>query len=191
MRVSTKFGMTVLGALAISASTLSAQAARPTTVSFHPSVSAGIAMPTGDTKDGMKTGYTVNGGIDLDMGMPVAWRAEVGYSHFEADGIDGSLSDFSGRANAVFKIPGAVLTPYFIGGVGMYRVKATVDCSVIDPTCSGTDISNSENKFGWNVGAGVDLPLGALASRIEARYHSVSMDGGTYTYLPVTFGIRF
>jgi opacity protein-like surface antigen len=75
-----------------------------------------------------------------------------------------------------------LISPYFIAGYGMYHVSASEN---------GID-SDAQNKMGWNAGVGVDLPLGPIGGRIEARYHSVSMDNGAkYTYMPITFGIRF
>jgi opacity protein-like surface antigen len=161
-----------------------------TPVTFAPSVNVGVAFPTGDTGDGLNTGFTVGVGLDAHVPtMPVSWRAEAQYTRFGAsddgsNGVDASLSDVSGRINAVLPLPATGMGPYLIGGIGIYHVKATA-------SQNNVSISTSDNKFGWNIGAGLDLPLGTFKGRIEARYHSVSMDGGNYTYVPVTIGFRF
>jgi len=160
-----------------------AQAQVPSVVpSLKPSLYAGIALPTGDFKTGMNSGYTLGGALDLTLpASPVAFRGEGSYTSFDASGGGAKTSDASGRVNLVLPMHMIVATPYLIGGVGYYHVTS-------DVTGFG---SASENKIGYNVGAGIDLPLGVMAARIEARYHHVSLDGGSYTYVPITFGIRF
>lgn len=179
---------TLVGAalLILAGGAQAAQAQVPSVVpSVKPSVYAGLALPTGNFKDGSNSGYTVGGALDLTLpAMPLAWRGEVSYTNFgikDAAG-GGSTSDVSGRVNAVIPMHLIVATPYLIGGVGYYHVT-------VSPTGLG---SSSENKIGFNVGAGIDFPLGTLAARVEARYHHVSLDGGgTYSYVPITFGLRF
>jgi opacity protein-like surface antigen len=179
---------TLVGAalLILAGGAQAAQAQVPSVVpSVKPSLYAGLAVPTGDFKDGVNSGYTVGGALDLTLpAMPLAWRGELSYTNFglKSDVADGSVSDVSGRVNAVIPMHLIVATPYIIGGVGYYHVTT-------DVTNVG---SSSDNKFGYNVGVGVDLPLGTLGARIEARYHHVSMDGGgAYSYIPITFGLRF
>lgn len=179
---------TLVGAVLVvlAAGAQTAQAQVPSVVpSVKPSLYAGLAVPTGDFKNSSNSGYTVGGALDLTLPvMPLAWRGEVSYTNFgikDAFG-GGSTSDVSGRVNAVLPMHLIVATPYIIGGVGYYHVT-------VSPTGLG---SSSQNKFGFNVGAGIDFPLGLLAARVEARYNHVSMDGGgTYSYVPITFGIRF
>ncbi len=178
MRASTKFGLMVVGALAMGASTLAAQTAAPVGLKFSPSLFAGAAVPTGDFADGAKTGYNIGGGLDMSMGMPIGFRADVDYSGFSfKDAVGGGNGNiFSGRLNATVGTSGMGPRFYGIAGGGFYRFSAD---------------GSSDTKFGFNVGAGIDLPLGTLASRIEARYHSISSNGATTSYVPVTFGIRF
>jgi len=148
---------------------------------FSPSISAGISLPTGDAKNSLNAGYTAGAGLDMGISMvPVGFRADVSYSHLGVNipGVTASTNDVSGRLNAVLGLPMVLIHPYFIGGVGMYHISSTGEDAL--------------NKFGWNAGVGMDVPLGPIGGRIEARYNSVSMDNGQkYTYMPVTFGIRF
>jgi opacity protein-like surface antigen len=164
-------------------------AAAQTPVTFAPSVNVGVAFPTGDTGDGLNTGFTLGVGLDARVPtMPVSFRGEAQYTRFGASndnsGVDANLSDVSGRLNVVLPLPATGIAPYLIGGIGIYHVKAS-------GSSNGFTVSTSDDKFGWNIGAGLDLPFGTLKGRIEARYHSVSMEGSNYTYLPVTIGFRF
>jgi opacity protein-like surface antigen len=166
----------------------SAQTSTP--ITFQPSLYAGVALPTGDNSNFLNSGFTIGGGLDLHtMTAPLSWRAEVSYTRFGVQdngfGVNEHLSDVSGRANAVLSVPGMGLSPYLIGGIGAYNVTDTQS----DPQFGNT--STSETDFGWNIGAGIDFPIGEIAGRLEVRYHSINMGGGNLTYVPITFGIRF
>jgi opacity protein-like surface antigen len=168
----------------------SAAAAAQSPVSMKPSIFAGVALPTGDNSNGLNTGFTAGAAVDLGAPLvPVGLRAEGSYSYFglkdDLQGDTGNSSDVSGRINAVLSIPSIVLTPYLIGGIGIYHLMTSQNSAI------NGNFSDSSNNFGWNIGAGIDLPLVGFAARLEARYHSVSTDFGNYTYVPITLGIRF
>ena len=74
-------------------------------------------------------------------------------------------------------------SPYAIGGAGLYRPSADF---------GGGASTSAQNKFGWNIGGGVNLPFtSSFKTFIEARYHSVNMVNGTFSFVPITFGILF
>jgi opacity protein-like surface antigen len=173
----------VLALVALGSEVASAQ-------SFKPSVFGSVVLPTGDIGNSLNTGFMAGAAADVSLSMPVSWRAEASYARFglknDGAGDTGNSSDVSGRINAVFSLPSMGVSPYIIGGGGLYHVMT----SVTSPTFGNADVSS--NRFGWNVGAGIDMQVASIPARIEARYHSVSMDGGSkYTYMPITFGIRF
>lgn len=154
-------------------------------------VFGGIALPTGDTQDAVKTGYNVGGAVDYRVPLsPLGIRGEVVYSSFDAKDSGGadnaSLSDLGLNANAVFWLPsaGSPVHAYLTGGPGWSRVKASA-------SASGVDVSASENHFSFNVGGGLDFGLGSLSTRLDARYRHISGDGGSMSYIPITFGITF
>ena len=157
---------------------------------------AGAALPTGDTQDGVKTGYTVGGAVDLRVPlMPVGFRGELGYSSFDAKetaGLsDADMSDLGVNANAVFWLPAgpSPIRPYFTGGLSYSRIKLSGEES-------GITASVDDNGFGFNFGGGLDFALGALSTRLDARYKRISVDfggdeDGTISYIPITFGLTF
>jgi len=150
-------------------------------VTFQPSINAGISLPTGTLSSSFNTGYTAGAALDMHFAVvPLGWRAEASYTHMGLNipGVTAATNDVSGRLNAVLHLPMVLVSPYVIGGFGMYHVSSTG--------------SASETKPGWNAGLGFDVPLGPIGGRIEARYHSISADNGQrYTYMPITFGVRF
>jgi opacity protein-like surface antigen len=156
-------------------------------------VFGGAALPSGSTSDGLKTGYTVGGAVDLRAPlMPVGLRGELTYSKLDAKDSQGlqslNLSDFGGNANAVFWLPsaGTPLTAYLTGGPSYARIA-------FNATDGGTTGSASEKHWGFNVGAGIDFALSGLSTRLDVRYRQISMGNGNDAFksIPITFGITF
>jgi hypothetical protein len=159
----------VLGALLFAAPTLHAQA------SF--SIAAGAALPTGDAADGLKMGYNATVGIGFKPPLaPIGVRVEGMFNSFEFDGVDASQRVMALTGNGTYTILPQL---YAIGGVGMYNSKASP---------AG---SESSTDFGFNIGAGINIPLTGFGTYLEARYHHIPVDNGSFSFVPVTFGIKF
>jgi opacity protein-like surface antigen len=171
--------------LAVSASTAHAQAAaaaRP--VSFG--VSGGLSIPTGDFGDFFESGYNVGALLEFTPRVsPVAIRIEGDYQRFAVKGGDSEtdLRMISGTANALFKFgSAAVVRPYVIGGLGLFNVGST------------GDDGESENKFGYNVGGGLEIPLSGITVFGDVRFQQVRVgeDGeSNFNLVPIKVGIRF
>jgi opacity protein-like surface antigen len=204
--------VTVL-ALAIPAVGAHAQMGSPVRVG----VSGGVAFPLSSPVDvegpdggtaESKIGYNVAGHLGFQLPMfPLGLRADVGYGHFTgkelSDGFDTGRADskiLSGTLNALVQPAGMVaLKPYFIGGVGVYRVT-----QAIRESGDGTDekIDFTTNGFGINAGAGVRFGLAGLSTFAEARYHRVfnaqtcgedeeCLSRKATSFVPLSFGIMF
>jgi hypothetical protein len=143
-------------------------------------VFGGLALPTGDTGDAVKSGYNVGGALDFRVPLsPLGFRGEVIYSGFDyKGGIDETLKDFGANANVVFHLPnpGSPVSAYLTAGPSFGHL---------------TTFGESTNKWGFNAGAGIDFALGGLGTRLDARYRRISVDGGSIQYIPITFGITF
>lgn len=163
----------VLAASLVAAPTASAQ------LSPHIVVALGASAPTGDFGKAVKMGYNVTGGLALSAPLiPVGVRVEGMYNAFDSKTAGAGTAKVSaGTLNATF---GGAMLPLFyaIGGVGIYHFA---------PLPAGAE----NNKFGWNLGAGVKIPLTGFGAHVEARYHSVSANGGTTSFIPITFGVTF
>lgn len=170
-----RFGGLMLAAALVAAPAI-AMAQNP----FHFNIAAGAAVPTGDFGDVANVGYNLTAGIGLRPALsPLGFRVEGKYNSFgiqdcdECDngtvkGVDANLIyDFM----PVTKTVGVSL--YGIGGVG------------------GFAIGDGDTHLGWNVGAGLRLPLTGFSGYIEARYHQVQGDGGHLGYIPIVFGLTF
>ena len=155
-------------------------------------VSAGASFPTGDFGDAFKSGYNVNALLGFRPPVsPVGFRIEGMYSRFDFKGTNAGgvhTNMLAGIGNVVIGGggPEGTVHPYAIGGVGIYNLKTAAN---------GTE-SPGETKAGFNIGAGLDLPLSGITAFVEARYHIVltgsGTDGGSNTaFVPVSVGVRF
>jgi opacity protein-like surface antigen len=76
---------------------------------------------------------------------------------------------------------------YVVGGGGTYRLT-------LSSTFGGLTVDDSENKFGWNVGAGATYPFGGVTIFLEARYNSIATTFVSADQLPfvgLVAGVRF
>ena len=71
-------------------------------------------------------------------------------------------------------------------GAGLYSVTAKIDDSVVG------NASDSESKFGFNLGAGIDFPVGPTSRmNVTALYHNVATEGQSLNYMQVRAGFGF
>ena len=83
-------------------------------------------------------------------------------------------------ASTVLPTVDAAISPYLIGGVGVYGTWT-------NPQPIG---STREISLGFNVGAGAGFRLLGRSVFMEARYHHVMTKGGP-RFLPVSLGVSF
>lgn len=145
----------------------------------------GVAFPTSDLGTATNTGFNATLMVGLSPpALPVGLRFEAAYNEFGNQVGGGNTNVAAFTANAVFAMPSAGFTPYVIGGAGLYRTSA-----------SAFGNSGSENDLGFNIGAGVKIPLSSsFETFVEARYNRVSLSGNnapSLSFIPVTVGIMW
>ena len=174
-------------AMATTAATAGAQNVTAPNKPFSFGVMAGAAVPVGDLSNGTNTGYNVTGMLGLNTPeLPINFRINVGYNNFGAkggySGDNVRVWEFSGNATYDFPTERSTVRPYFTGGLGMYNVGGRF---------AGFN-TTSENRFGFNAGGGLIIPLTGMNAFIEARYTQVSANNGTsLKFVPITFGLAF
>ena len=140
----------------------------------------GLSNPIGDFGDVADPGY--HGRIGLQLGapaFPLAGRLEGEYHSFGQPEGGAKTTFFNGALSAVLELQGTGLTPYFLAGLGRYRVKQELG------TLEGTSTQTGfHGGFGVNIGA---LGFGGFA---EIRVVQINGDGGDIRYFPVTVGFR-
>ena len=146
-------------------------------------VAAGGTIPSGDFKDGTKTGFNALLTLHVHPPLsPLGLRVDGMFNQLDlSGGVDGNARVWAFTANAVMGSGG--LGPYVIGGIGYYNTKITnTVLSFGDP---------SESKFGLNGGVGVRLPLTGFSAFAEARYHYVMSSEAKVRLIPISFGLEF
>ena len=159
----------------------------------------GGTIPLGDFSDGVDVGWHLGGLFEYKQpSLPVTWRGEITYhrnglkdDYFSSQlpgvgSLDGNFSMVNFIANALYPFGEAASTtrPFIIGGLGLYRLKATAEFNSID-------ISDSQTKFGINVGGGVTFNLSGFETFVEARFHSVFTEDSNTNFIPISFGFKF
>jgi opacity protein-like surface antigen len=178
-------------ALALSLSlalTLGAAEAEAQQRNFSVGLATGAVFPMGDLSDAYETGLHLDGLVETSSlgGLPFGVRGEVGYLRFSEG--DFSTRFLSGRVNAVIPFATAPdARPYLLAGGGLYNVKGELNDVLLTVLNGGGD---SENRFGINLGVGINYTLGGLDTFVEARYHNVFRDEAL-RFIPLSLGIRF
>lgn len=180
------------------AATVQAQGTSSSERPFKIGGALGASIPLGDFGDAADLGFHLGGLIEYKpQSLPVNLRGEVTYNRFGlkegAFGGNPALGDVDGNASILNFLGNVVIPfgdangtgrPHVIGGLGVYRLKFSGDFA-------GFDISDTETKFGINVGAGYSFNLSGFDAFVEARFHSIFTEGSNTTMIPLSFGFRF
>jgi hypothetical protein len=140
----------------------------------------GLSNPIGDFSDEADPGY--HGRLGLQLGapaFPLAGRVEGEYHAFGQPEGGVKTTVLNGTLNVVVELQGTGLTPYFLAGVGRYRIQREIGAM----EATGTE-TGFQGGFGVNVGA---LGFGGF---LEIRVVQINGDGGDIRYYPVSVGFR-
>jgi opacity protein-like surface antigen len=154
---------------------------------------AGAVVPTGSMADVNSTGWSGQASLRVKPAVsPLGFQLDAFYNRFGLENdVDGHSRLIGATANGVFAFPSAAAArPYLIGGVGLYNGKTSVE---------GFGETESESKFGANVGAGFDFKLGSAALFAEGRFHAIfngaldveTLEETTAVMIPLTVGLRW
>lgn len=159
----------------------------------------GATVPLGDFSDGADLGFHLGGLIEYKpQAVPINLRGEITYNRnkLKSDFFSGtnpvlgnvsgnfSMINFIGNAIIPFGDAASTARPYAIGGLGIYRLKASA-------SFAGLDISDTQTKFGLNVGGGFTFDLSGFETFVEARFHSVFTKDKNTNFIPISFGFKF
>jgi opacity protein-like surface antigen len=172
-------GGAVAAAIVAAANPAAAQGYNP----FQIGAAAGVAIPTGDFRNGADLGYNVTFAVGYKPQLtPIGVRLEAAYNQMGISGGGGNFNIPAFTGNLVFGLPIAMASPYVIGGAGLYRTNVDVQ---------GLG-SGGDNHFGFNIGGGIKIPLSSsFETFVEARYNRVTVDQGNISFVPITVGIMF
>ena len=147
-------------------------------------IAAGPSIPVGRLRD------TQNQGLDVNVGFirgsddsPLGLRLDLGYDRFPGKTVGTTKNPdrkvVSGTADFVFSTSGFTIKPYFLAGVGAFKMTPS-------------EASKAKTRFGFDFGLGFTLPLANKAFFVEGRLNSISQHNAKpLRYLPVVLGILF
>jgi len=202
---------------------------------FSVDLGGGAAVPASPVSNAFKTGWHAALGITFDLTERLALEAGYSYDTFGSkDSLKTTLPvppveppitfDVSHGmhivdANLVFRPRQGAVSPYVLGGGGLYYRRVTLSSTSTELVqicypewfiCSPTGVAVSDivgtrtsSDFGIDLGGGIDFKLGrdAAVLFVEARWHYVwgpkftASDGSSEkangNYFPITFGVRF
>ena len=164
-------------AFAATLSAVPAQAQMPISLS----IGGGLTLPTGDLAEGLDNGYHAMAGIRAGLpALPVHLRVDGMYNRLPMSFGAGHVSTIGAIGALGYDVvPVGPARLYALAGGGYYWSKA--DAPDTDRV----------GDLGWNAGAGLRMNLLAAKFFVEARYHSISTDGGSMTSTPITVGLSF
>jgi hypothetical protein len=125
----------------------------------------GASIPVGDFGDYADTGWLAVAGFLVPIGDgPIQVGAEGFYGQNNHSDVEGDKTNPYGVMGTLMFDAGAdgSIGPYFFGGAGLLVHKFGTDAP------EGGD---SESQFGYQAGAGLDIPFGeSVGGWVEARY---------------------
>jgi opacity protein-like surface antigen len=153
-------------------------------------------------KSGFKTGYHGAIGIGYKVMPNLQVIGKVEYHTFKFDfqsltGLEGGTNKmllYGADGRYSVGVPSAPLKPYIIGGAGLANIKQS-EFSGSDPLATSilnSVIPESQTKFYYNIGGGVELKSGpAWSMYAQVRYVSIGTEGGSSSFVPITLGLKF
>jgi hypothetical protein len=183
--------LVVLLAAGVMAQTASAQG--PSQATWSGTVFAGPSKAIGISGNDLDWGYVAGASADyrfadsrlgvrvngLYSSYPVRTiTAGVADPKFTDEGLDVDLVSWASSEG------GSDLKTSVTIGPSMSRLTST-------GTAAGITASHAETHFGFNIGIGVDVPLGVVALRVNLGLRQISLNGDTFKTVPITLGLRF
>lgn len=169
---------------------LSAQAAKKVSIG----ISGGLSLPMGDLGNAANSGYNITGHYFYKPAkrQRMLFRADVAFDAWggketaAGSSVDASLNSVGLTGNAVFMGGSTRSTarPYLIVGAGFARTSYTLSGAT-------TGLKSNSTNLAIQGGAGLEFALSGMASFLEAKYVNAMRDPTSWSYVPITFGVRF
>ncbi|MBL0170858.1 MAG: hypothetical protein IPP90_09035 [Gemmatimonadaceae bacterium] len=156
--------------------------------------SGGLSLPVSDLGETAQSGYSVAGHMFLKPAgrERLLFRGDVTYDRWSAKPAPGNNvqdANFTGMgfvANAIASAGTAKSSrrPYLLAGAGFFRTN-------LAGKGSGAGFTSESSDMGIQVGGGMTFALSGMSTFLEAKYVNVFRSPTSWTYVPITFGVRF
>jgi opacity protein-like surface antigen len=158
------------------------------------SVGAGISAPTGDFASGYNVGFNLSGNIGMKFQRMFGARFDLQYNSFGSSSsiVDGRFGLITATADVILMNfdnlkRSSSLSPYAIGGMGMYFVSPPD----IKLEGIGTIEGQSKSYFGIGIGGGVAYKISKGMAVFGELKYSFTLGGEQFNYVPIKLGLMF
>jgi|SRR5687768_12386880 len=169
---------------------------------------AGASVPTGDFNEEAGIGWHAGALFKVRVTGSIDVRLDGAYNRFSTQVIDIETARVESESQVTFGALNAELnlgpdsaaypgdnsiSPYLTGGPGIYRSSFEATCT---GACTNDEASGSESKFGFNIGAGANVPFRGIPLFVEFRYHRfgttlpISQLSGNATMITGSIGVK-
>jgi opacity protein-like surface antigen len=149
-------------------------------------------MGNGDTMAG---GLAFGAAYWLHPSQAVTWGPEISFDNMGSVTYNNGFTADNKASMHLFRVHPTIRYTFthnpgtqFYGqaGAGLYSVTAKIEDSVIG------NASSSDSKFGFNLGAGVEFPVGPTTRmNVTGIYHDVATSGNSLNYFQLRAGFGF
>ncbi|MCH7946586.1 MAG: outer membrane beta-barrel protein [candidate division Zixibacteria bacterium] len=169
-------------------------------ISFYGGGALSVPSSPSGFSDGWKTGYHGFAGVGFSVAPKMKIVGKVEYHSFASDfgitNLDGGAMKvlmFGPEAQLSLGAPMVPIKPFLSAGVGMASVSFA-DFTGTDPLVAALNTANSgasSTNFFYSIGGGLEFSIGPTASFfVQARYATISGDGGSTSFLPISVGLK-
>jgi hypothetical protein len=144
-------------------------------------LAGGATVPLSTYSNDKNTGYHLGLVLTLKTSLrAIMFRVDGDFSELKYKQSSTKEQIWMANANLVMQLPATmVVTPYVLGGVGVYNRRRTLFLN-----------NNSTTDLGFNGGAGLRFGVGEVHTFVEVRYHAAS-GRNDIRMVPITFGVSF
>ena len=177
------------------------------TLSFN----SGFSLPSAPVEfsDYWKSGFNFGAALEYPLSPKVIFQGCLNYNRFplnedqflSEDGLSGldisidggaaSIITVSGNLKAPLSIQGSSVSPYLVGGLGIFRLSVS-DITVRYQGQSGRVDGASETALLFIFGTGLDFTISPKVNMFfEIKYGIGVTEGESTKYFPVKIGLSF
>ena len=168
----------------------------------------GLSSPKGELRNETKNGWNGGAMAKIRIAGPFDVRLDGAYSDLGTRTFNLTTAAVTSKTNVLFaalngelnlgpdsaQYPGDnSLSPYILAGVGRYRSKFDVTCTGECPFDLTVD---QKDGWGFNIGAGTNIPIGPVPAFVDVRYHRFGTrfpglaEDGTGTMVTASVGVK-
>lgn len=171
---------------------------------FYFGLNGGAALPYSEMNEAQNPGYTLGALVGWDAAqVPLGLRLDGGYTRFDDEddflctgsgctALDlGTPELFHANLDVKLRVPTSGSHLYAVAGGTWNRFRGITFIDDENNNSLAFASSDWSNKWGGNIGAGLNFGFGGAAMFLEARLQAMTVADQTQTYVPIVLGLTF